>query len=76
MDEQAERPAAPEAAAPVEALLPVKTLVSHFREVVPLLLGGSEGELFSTLSKDDSGKALAKQVSGFQRSSFRQIHRR
>ena len=58
--EESERPNAAEAAPAAEALIPARTLVAHFREVVPLLLGGSEGELFSMLSLDESSKTLIR----------------
>ena len=43
-----------------ELLFPTQKLVSHLREIVPLLLGGSEGELSTALSLEASTKSLLK----------------
>lgn len=59
MEEPSERPAT-EAAQPAENLISTRSLVSYFREIVPLILGGSEGELTKLLSLDDSEKSLAR----------------
>lgn len=49
-----------EAAPSAETLASSRSLVSYFREVVPLLLSGSEGELSHMLSLEESEKSLAK----------------
>jgi hypothetical protein len=45
---------------PTEALVSVRNLVGHFREVVPLILGGTEGEIVHALSIEANESSLTK----------------
>jgi len=65
MDEPEARPSAVDQA-PAETLISSAGLVTYLREIVPVLVGGSEGELFQVLSKDENQKLLEKFIDDTQ----------
>ena len=60
MEEAIDRQVGTETSAVAENLAQTRNVVSYFREVIPLLLGGTEGELSHLLSQDESEKTLAR----------------